>query len=112
MTTPSILSCTKSEQVQFFSDEYDFFADIQSEPTIINVHHVWEQYIPDSTGVEVKYTHMKPVENVCIFSKEQALREMIRLHEKYETTRDQPQQYDINFGLQYGKYISYPISSL
>ena len=99
-------------KTEYFADEYDFFNDTIGEPTMINVHHLKEQFLIDSMGNEIPYVDRTPVENVCIFSKEQAIRELLRLHDKYETDEFQPEEYDINLSLRYGQHISQPVTHL
>lgn len=107
-----ILSQTEYEQIHYFSDDYDLFNALQGEPTVINVHRVWIQSIPDANGIEQEYFNLTPVENICIFSKTQAIQELLRLHAKYETTKQQPEEYDICLSRQYGKHLSCPPTDL
>ena len=98
-----LLSQTEKEQLEYFSDDYDLFHHFQGEPTVINVHRIWLQSIPDTNGVEQEYFNLTPVENICIFSKTQAIQELFRLHAKYKT-----EEYDINLSRYYGKHYSCP----
>jgi hypothetical protein len=103
-----ILSQTEYEQTEYFSDDYELFSSINGEPTVINVHRVWISAIPDAHGQDQDYINLTPVENVCIFSKAQAIQELIRLHAKYETDEHQPEEYDISLNRYYGQHLSIP----
>jgi hypothetical protein len=104
-----ILSQTEYEQIEYFSDDYDLFTDLQGEPTVINVHRMQLLSLPSAGGRVHETIHFSPIENVCIFSKAQAVQELIRLHSKYETDEHQPEQYDICLSRYYGKHHSCPI---
>jgi hypothetical protein len=107
-----ILSQTEKEQLEYFSDDYDLFCAFQGEPTVINVHRVWFQSIPDASGVEYETINFTPIENICIFSKTQAIQELFRLHAKYETDEYQTEEYDICLSRCYGKHHSCPTPDL
>jgi len=103
-----ILSKTEYEQIEYFADDYDLFTAMQGEPTVINVHRAWIQSIPDTSGEEHEYFNLTPIENICIFSKAQAVQELIRLHAKYETDEYQQDEYDISLSRHYGWHYSVP----
>jgi hypothetical protein len=105
------LSQTEYEQVEYFADDYELYSAMHGEPTVINVHRIWIQSLPNSCGGEYDTINFSPVENICIFSKTQAVQELIRLHTKYETDSNEhkEEEYDICLARKYGTHHSCPI---
>jgi len=73
----------------------------ESDPTVITVHCIWDRYGgPEEGGWYFQCG--EPIENICIFSKAQAIKELIRLHELYKEVEEE--NYDINFSNTWGEY--------
>jgi hypothetical protein len=82
-TTIALQKESEAERISRFGDWYDNYCNFESEPTTITVHEVWDQYGGPEEGGWT-YRCGEPVETICIFSKAQAVRELHRLHTKYE----------------------------
>lgn len=92
-----------------FSNWYDNYFNFNGEPTTITVHSVTDSYGgPEEGGWWFQCG--TPVETICIFSKTQAVNELLRLHEKYESEEyeDFYSDYDINLSQNYAEY--YPVT--
>jgi hypothetical protein len=94
---------TIAETLHRFNDWYETFCHItEKEPTVINVHEVRRN--KGTTGdFEWKADSFNPVENVCIFSKEQAIRELLRLHAYYQEESCSKTCYSIMFSRHWGE---------
>ena len=102
-TTIAIKEETKEQRIERFSDWYSNYELFEGEPTVITVHLVDQWYGgPEEGGwwYDVGY----PIENICIFSKEQAIKELLRLHSWYETFEYEEETYDINLSQSYAKH--------
>lgn len=106
-TTLAIKEETPVDRINRFTDWYDNYQDYEGEPTTITVHEVWQSYGgPEEGGWYYQCGY--PVETVCIFSKEQAVDELCRLHAKYEGEDYEDGLYDICLAQKYAE--SYPIT--
>jgi hypothetical protein len=104
-TTLALQKESEAERLSRFGDWYDNYCTFESEPTTITVHEVWDQYGGPEEGGWT-YQCGEPVETICIFSKTQAVRELHRLHTKYE--EDEDTCYDICLAQKYAE--AYPDS--
>jgi len=96
MPTTTIIAEDTRKQFECW---YEQHAAFEGEPTIITVHEVWKSYGgPEEGGWDYECGY--PVENVCIFSKEQAIKELQRLHDRYQS---EAETYDINLSQKWGK---------
>lgn len=93
-TTIAIQTETPAERINRFTDWYDNYFDFEGEPTAVTVHEVWQQYGGPEEGGWY-YQCGSPVETICIFSKAQAVDELVRLHAKYEGEDYEDADYDI-----------------
>lgn len=94
LTTIWFNNSVLEEQINRFEDWYDRYVEFEGEPTTITVHRVWDQWGgPEEGGWD--YRCGDPVETICIFSKEQAVKELIRLHAKYNEEAYEDDDYDI-----------------
>lgn len=88
-----------------FQDWYDRYEEYEGEPLTITVHLVWDRYGgPEEGGWW--YRCGEPVTTDCIFSREQAVRELIRLHERYSSEEYAEETYDICLARSYAE--AYP----
>ena len=87
---------------ELFESWYNrYIEEWESDPTVITVHQIWERYGgPEEGGWYFQCG--EPIENICIFSKEQAIKELIRLHNFYKEVEEA--EYDINFSNAWGEY--------
>lgn len=86
-TTVALQSESKAERIDRFCYWYDNYCDDEGEPTTITVHEVCRRYGgPEEGGWH--YQEGYPIETICIFSKDQAVQELLRLHAKYEEDGD------------------------
>lgn len=91
------------QQQEYFGDWYDCYEKCEGEPFSITVHETWDAYGgPEEGGWYFRCGF--PLETICIFSKDQAIRELIRLHEKYNTEEDQEKKYDISLARSYATW--------
>ena len=110
MLPVSLSSYTKHEQTEYFSKEYDLFCQLQGEPTIINVHRVSFSVVPIPGSTETEdFIRFEPVAGVCIFSKEQAVKTLRKLHFKYDEEQTASTSYDISLSTAYGKPYYCPL---
>ena len=99
-TTIVLQAETEAERIARFSNWYDNYCYFDSEPTVVTVHEIWQQYGgPEEGGWYFQCG--EPIENICIFSKTQSVRELLRLHAKYE---DEEGEYDIRLDQKYAEY--------
>jgi hypothetical protein len=99
-TTIVLQAETEAERIARFSNWYDNYCHFDGEPTVVTVHEIWQQYGgPEEGGWYFQCG--EPIENICIFSKTQAVRELLRLHTKYE---DEEGEYDIRLDQKYAEY--------
>lgn len=102
-TTIAIKGEDTEERAQRFSAWYEHYSEFGEEPTVITIHLIDQWYGgPEEGGwwYDVGY----PVQNICIFSKEQAIKELLRIHNVYEGEEYEEETYDINLSDKYGKY--------
>jgi hypothetical protein len=93
-TTLVLQTESKPERIDRFGNWYDNYCTFEGEPTTITVHEVWQAYGgPEEGGWD--YRCGRAIETICIFSKEQAVRELLRLHNKYEEEEYEEELYDI-----------------
>jgi hypothetical protein len=86
-----------------FRDWYDRYEEYEGEPLSITVHQTWDQYGgPEEGGWWFRCG--SPVETICIFSREQAVRELIDLHEKYNSEAYEEEEYDISLARSYAEF--------
>lgn len=104
-TTIALQEESEAGRINRFNDWYDNYCSFEGEPTTITVHEVWQQYGGPEEGGWY-YQCGEPIETICIFSKEQAVNELFRLHTKYE--EDEDTCYDICLDQKYAKF--YPTS--
>lgn len=105
-TTLAIQEESAEERLSRFGDWYDNYCNFEGEPTTITVHKVWERYGGPEEGGWYYQTGY-PIETICIFSKAQAVRELDRLHAKYED-EEYEETYDICLNQKYAE--PYPLS--
>jgi hypothetical protein len=96
MPVTTIIADDARKQFEFWYEQYQAF---EGDPTVIIVHEVWDSYGGPEEGGWY-YTSGWPVENVCIFDKEQAIKELQRLHDKYA---NEEETYDIRLSRGWGK---------
>ena len=103
-TTTTLQGASRSDCLSRFNDWYDDHLHYEgSEPTVITVHRVWDCYGgPEEGGWWFRCG--SPVENICIFSREQAVKELFRLHQKYEAEDYEGEEYDICLSQYYAKW--------
>jgi hypothetical protein len=99
-TTLALQTETEAARLERFSNWYDRFYYFDGEPTVITIHEIWQQYGGPEEGGWY-YQCGEPIENICIFSKEAAVSELLRLHAKYE---DEEGEYDIRLDQKYAEY--------
>ena len=99
-TTLALQTETEAARLERFSNWYDRFYYFDGEPTVITIHEIWQQYGGPEEGGWY-YQCGEPIENICIFSKETAVSELLRLHAKYE---DEEGEYDIRLDQKYAEY--------
>jgi len=99
-TTLAFQTETEAARLERFSNWYDRFYYFDGEPTVITIHEIWQQYGGPEEGGWY-YQCGEPIENICIFSKEAAVIELLRLHAKYE---DEEGEYDIRLDQKYAEY--------
>jgi hypothetical protein len=101
LTTRWFDNSVLEEQVDRFEEWYGRYIEFEGEPTTITVHEVWDQWGgPEEGGWTFRCGY--PVETICIFSKEQAVKELIRLHSKYK--EDEDKEYDISLDKDYARF--------
>jgi hypothetical protein len=104
-TTISIQDETEKDRITRFSEWYSNYELFEGEPTVITVHLVDQWWGgPEEGGWW--YDVGCPVQNICIFSREQAIKELLSLHTEYEKSEYEEETYDINLSSSYGK--NYP----
>lgn len=102
-TTIAINNETEHERRQRFEGWYDRYSEAEEVPTIITVHRVHDQWGgPEEGGWW--YQIGEPIENICIFSREQGVQALLDLHAKYEAEEYEEEDYDINLATRYGTY--------
>ena len=106
-TTTALQGEDQQQRTDRFSDWYDDYVRCEgTEPTVITVHHIIDEFGgPEEGGWWFHRGY--PVENICIFSRSQAIKELLRLHEKYEAEKYAEEEYDIGLSTRVGKY--YPV---
>lgn len=94
---------TTGEKISRFRGWYDRYEEYEGEPFTITVHQTWDQYGgPEEGGWW--YRCGSPVETICIFSRDQAVAELLRLHEKYGSEAYEEEEYDICLARSYAKF--------
>ena len=107
-TTFALQTEDKQQRIDRFNDWYScFIADEGTEPTVVTVHRIDHSFGGPEEGGWWFQTG-EPIENVCIFSKDQAIQQLLHLHEKYEDQEYKESDYDINLSTKYGSY--YPLT--
>jgi hypothetical protein len=103
-TTIAITNETELERCERFGSWYDNYKDtFEEEPTVITTHRVINRWGGPEEGGWY-YLEGWPVQNICIFSKEQAIAELIRIHAIYEAEEYAEEEYDINLSHKYGEH--------
>jgi hypothetical protein len=103
LTTVWFKDETTDQKHKRFQDWYDRYNEYEGEPHTITVHHTWQQYGgPEEGGWNFRCGN--PIETVCIFSREQAVKELIRLHEKYDAEEHEETEYDICLAQSYATW--------
>jgi hypothetical protein len=103
LTTVWFQEETDAEKERRFQDWYDRYNEYEGEPFTITVHQVWDQYGgPEEGGWWFRCGN--PVETACIFSREQAVAELIALHEKYNSEAYEEEEYDICLSRSYAEF--------
>ena len=102
LTTRWFDNSVLEEQTDRFEEWYGRYIEFEGkEPTTITVHEVWDQWGgPEEGGWTFRCGY--PIETICIFSEEQAIRELIRLHAKYKEDADK--EYDICLDRDYARF--------
>lgn len=98
----TLQACSSREE--FFGDWYDSFVEEHGrEPGVIHVHLVIHRYGgPEEGGWYYDEGH--PIENICIFSKDQAVRNLERLHSDYASEEKHPdEEYYISLGTRWAE---------
>ena len=87
---------------QLFESWYDrFIEEWSSEPTVITIHRIHHHFGgPEEGGWW--YEAGEPIQNVCIFSKDQTVKELIKLHNYYQA--DEEADYNIDLSNTWGDY--------
>jgi hypothetical protein len=98
-TTLALLNETEYQRYCRFGRWYDNYREThEEEPAVVTVHRVVERW----GGPEEGGWYYHPVINVCVFSRAQAVEELLRLHAIYETEEYEGEDYDINLSRNYG----------
>jgi hypothetical protein len=101
-TTLSLEEDLTSQQERF-SSWYDSYQEYSGEPTTIQVHEIWQHFGgPEEGGWW--FTCGNPIETHCIFSKEQAIKCLINLHQKYSQEEYEDADYDIRLAQDYAEF--------
>ena len=91
------------ERQRRFQDWYDRYEEFEGEPLTITVHLITEHFGgPEEGGWWYQCGH--PVTTTCIFSRDQAVRELIHLHERYSSEEYEEETYDISLARGYAKF--------
>lgn len=103
-TTTAALPETTEQRIERFNLWYDLYIEYNGvEPSVITVHLTYQRYGgPEEGGWH--YTEGWPVSNYCIFSREQAIEELLRIHAIYEGEDYEDKEYDINLASSYAKF--------
>ena len=104
-TTITLQGESEEERLSRFGDWYNNYCNFEGEPTTITVHEVWHLFGGPEEGGWT-YQSGEPIETICIFSKTQAVNELLRLHNKYE--EDEDTCYDICLDQKYAE--AYPLN--
>jgi hypothetical protein len=100
-----VVDKTEYEQAAYFADDYELFAEFNGEPTVITVHRIG--FTPDARSITAANCNtFTPIENICIFSKAHAVRELSRLHQKYASSSHKEGVYTIQLDTRYGEHYT------
>lgn len=103
-TTIAIANETTEQRIERFGMWYDNFVTFEGrEPAVITMHRIFQRYGGPEEGGWY-YTEGWPIQNICIFSKEQAIEKLLWLHSVCETEEYEADEYDINLSASYGKF--------
>lgn len=103
LTTLEFETQTDEERIKRFEDWYDRYEEFEGEPIAITVHLVWDRYGgPEEGGWW--YRCGQPVSTYCIFSREQAVSELLSLHKLYSSPEYEEEEYDICLARSYAKF--------
>ena len=91
------------ERTDRFQQWYENYVEFEGEPTTITVHKTWDRWGGPEEGGWT-YRCGEPIETVCIFSKTQAINELVRLHSKYNQEEYEDDEYDISLAQSYAKW--------
>lgn len=107
-TTVAIKAEGREQRISRFHDWYSLFLGNEGrEPTVVTVHRVDHCFGGPEEGGWWFQTG-EPIENICVFSKDQIIEELLNLHEKYESEEYAEETYDIELSTKYGSY--YPVT--
>ena len=102
LITPLFCEQTIGEALHRFNDWYELYCFAEEkEPTVINVYK-----ISRNRDFGRNSNNYAPVKNVCIFSKEQAISELLRLHAYYSEETGSEADYRIKFSRNWGKFYT------
>ena len=102
LITPLFCEQTIGDFLHRFNDWYEIYCYTEEkEPTVINVYRISRH-----SNSERSFNNYYPVKNVCIFSKEQAIRELFRLHSDYAEENYAKTSYHIKLGCNWGKFYT------